>query len=133
MENFGDQLKHISLRRFTGDFRKTHKILRDMVDEMQGWLRKETKQETLRLQLQPGVLVNLGQQLNVRLFVEQPSPYEETLFRIYVPPSGLPVTLDFYGEEPKTCRTVGAVQKAVIGFLNEPEIQVKLRVLSDES
>lgn len=87
--------------------------------------------EGLQARLAPGYLVNMGQQFNFEITAPRPeqSPHREILFRAYLPFDG-PVTLDFYDDEFTRCSDEREMYRAIVDFMNRPEIQGRLRVLS---
>ena len=98
--------------------------LSKICDEIQDRLGKDAKRAII-VSLQPGFQANMGQQLNV--VVEIPDRrYQDTLFRAYVPLGGLPVHLDFYGEEPTKAETLEETEEAILGFLGKPEVKSRL-------
>jgi hypothetical protein len=68
--------------------------------------------------VEPGHLVNLGQQYNVVLSIPGKS-FRDVLFRAYMPTNGFPVTLDLFGEDPVTCDTSDALEVELVRFAQE--------------
>jgi len=98
--------------------------LRGICDKIEAGLCKDAK-KAIVVSLQPGFQANMGQQLNI--VVEIPERhYQDTLFRAYVPLTGQPVQLDFYGEEPTKAETLEEMEDAILEFLNKPEIKSRL-------
>lgn len=79
--------------------------------------------------VEPGYLVNSGQQLNVVIRI--PSQHvADTLFRAYLTLDGT-VSFDFYGEDLVVCSTPQEAEHAVLAFLARPEMQLRLRTYKD--
>lgn len=81
--------------------------------------------------VEPGHLVNAGQQFNLVIHIAGRNHYRDTLFRAYIPASGTPVTLDFIGDEPERVDTADALENSVILFLSREPIRVMIRTLRE--
>ena len=79
--------------------------------------------------LDPGFTTGLGQELRVtaRSISKQ---IDHILFRAYVPMDGLPLNLDFYGDEMKACDTVADAAQALAEFARLPVTLDTLQLLS---
>ncbi len=83
----------------------------------------------LQVRVQPGHLFKLGQQLNV--VIEKPQAnFREVLFRAYVPESGYPVSLDFFGEEPIRCNGPDELESEIVRLLSEANVPSRLQMLA---
>lgn len=85
----------------------------------------------IQVVLEPGHLVNVGQQFNVVVQIPTLNNFRDVLFRAYLPPEGKPVTLDLTGEEPVQCTTPKALEKKILDFLALDAIRARLRTLRD--
>ena len=91
------------------------------------WFR--TRKKAVTVTVEPGYLVNAGQQLNVTVRI--PSQHvADTLFRAYLALDGT-VSFDFYGEDLVVCATPEETEKAVLDFVARPEVQLRLRTCRD--
>ena len=81
--------------------------------------------------VEPGHLVNAGQQFNIVIHIPARNNYQDTLFRAYIPASGAPVTLDFTGDEPERVDSADALEESVILFLSREPIRVMIRTLRE--
>lgn len=91
------------------------------------WFKARKKSVTVTVE--PGYLVNSGQQLNVTIRI--PGQHvADTLFRAYLATDGT-VNFDFYGEELVQCTTPQETEQAVLAFLERPEMQLRMRTYKD--
>jgi hypothetical protein len=81
--------------------------------------------------VEPGHLINAGQQLNVVIHIPARNSYRDTLFRAYIPAAGTPVTLDFIGDSPEEVNTPDALEESVILFLSREQIRLMIRTLRE--
>ncbi len=77
----------------------------------------------------PGFETNLGQEVKVVLSIPS-QPYQETLFRAYVPTDGFPVALDLYGEATEPCADTKELEDRIIGFLASAPMRTKFDLLA---
>lgn len=125
-------LKALDENQPTSGFDQTTDRLRSICDQIEEALSKSAQRgivtpKAVVVSLQPGFLANMGQQLNV--VVEIPRrQYKDTLFRAYVPPQGLPVQMDFYGEEAQTAGSFEEMEQAIAAFLGNPEVKNRLAI-----
>ena len=80
--------------------------------------------------LQPGFKANVGHQINVVVEVPQ-RQYRDTLFRAYIPDRGLPIALDFYGEQPVPVATHADMERTILNFLAQDETRMRLQAYMD--
>src|SRR5579871_5752491 len=94
--------------------------MENRLNEIVNWLQKQIDDTRAKAQvaLEPGHLVNAGQQFNVVIHIPNRNQYRDTLFRAYIPPSGAPVTLDFTGDVPERADTPDQLEERVIAFLS---------------
>ncbi|HEX8339545.1 MAG TPA: hypothetical protein VF624_01420 [Tepidisphaeraceae bacterium] len=81
--------------------------------------------------LEPGHMLNAGQQFNVVVRIANRNQFRDTLFRAYLPPSGAPATLDFIGDRPEKAQTPEELEDRVIEFLSLEPIQGMMRSLKE--
>ncbi|HSN99314.1 MAG TPA: hypothetical protein VLS89_13555 [Candidatus Nanopelagicales bacterium] len=84
------------------------------------------KDGRVEMRVEPGFLVNMGQQLNLVVAIDG---FRDTLFRAYVPVDGFPVTLDLFGEEGFVCKDEAELKATLIDFLKKKEVLLRLRGL----
>jgi len=84
----------------------------------------------LRVALEPGHLVGMGQQFNVLTQIERRG-FRDVLFRAYIPTDGWPVSLDLFDDDFVSCQDEDALRKAIGGFIGRQEIRQRLRTLKD--
>jgi len=101
--------------------------IRDVAGELQRWLTSDESHPGLKVSVEPGFQSLLGQQLNVVLQIPKQG-IRDTLFRTYVPPTGVPVNLDFYGEEPVASGNVQEIQDRTLEFLGQPEVRDRIKM-----
>lgn len=82
--------------------------------------------ERVEVRVEPGFLVNMGQQLNLVIVIDG---FRDTLFRAYVPMDGFPVTLDLFGDEGVVCKSESKLRTSLISFLKKKEVKLRLRGL----
>ena len=101
--------------------------------EISDFLQKQIDPTKRKAQVvvEPGHLVNVGQQFNLVVHIPARNHYRDTLFRAYIPAAGTPVTLDFTGDEPEKAADADALEKSVIDFLSRVQIRMMLRTLRD--
>ena len=68
--------------------------------------------------LEPGMLVNIGQEWRVKLRATQRS-YEQILLRAYVSVKGYPVMLDLYEEDMIECKSKAILRRRLKEFLRQ--------------
>ena len=107
--------------------------MENRLNEIVNWLQKQIDDTRGKAQvvLEPGHLVNAGQQFNVVIHIPKRNQYRDTLFRAYVPPSGTPVTLDFTGDVPERAATPDQLEERVIAFLSLEPIRAMVRTLRE--
>lgn len=107
--------------------------MRQRLDEVVDLLQQRIDRTGAKAQvaLEPGHLVNAGQQFNVVVHIPKRNHYKDTLFRAYLPASGTPVTLDFIGDEPETARTANELETLVIEFLSLDPIRRMIQSLRE--
>jgi hypothetical protein len=88
-------------------------------------------QGTATVTLEPGHTLNVGQQFNVVVHIPQRNNFRDTIFRAYLPPSGTPVTLDFFGGAAQTAVSPEQLEQHVIDFLSLPAIRGMIRGLRE--
>ena len=84
--------------------------------------------EATRVTVEPGYQVKTGQQFKVVVAIPSRN-FQDVLFRAYVPPTGFPVSLDLYGEEPVRCQDEAALQDQLLQFLARAEVKSRLGML----
>jgi len=84
----------------------------------------------LLMVVEPGYLLNIGQQLNVVVRVPGLG-VEDVLFRAYIPPTGFPVNLDLYDAEPVACADEDALGEAILQFVAQPAVRNRLATLRE--
>lgn len=89
----------------------------------------KVRRKTVTVTVEPGYLVNAGQQLNVVIRIPSQN-VAETLFRAYLALDGT-VSFDFYGENLVVCASPEETEQAVLEFVARPEMQLRLRTYRD--
>ena len=110
----------------TGQYEQAKLVLEGVCDSIQKALARNTRGQAVTVSLEPGWMVNLGQQLNVVVALPARN-FRDTLFRAYIPVKGYPVQLDFFGEEPVTANSSEEMENYVARFLERPEVKLRLR------
>jgi len=107
--------------------------MENRLNEIVAWLQKKIDPTTSKAQvtLEPGHLVNVGQQFNVVVYIPNRNQYRDTLFRAYIPASGTPVTLDFIGDAPEKADTADQLEERVIAFFSRDPIRAMIRTVYD--
>ena len=82
----------------------------------------------IRVMVEPGYQVQMGQQLNVVVAIEARN-FRDVLFRAYVPMTGFPVSLDLYGEDAVRCDDETQLADEILQFMGQPEIKSRLGML----
>jgi hypothetical protein len=85
--------------------------------------------KNVRVSVEPGYLVNAGQQLNVVIRIPSRN-VQDTLFRAYLAMEGA-ISFDFFGEELIECNTPQEAEQRVLDFLARPEMQLRMRAYKD--
>tara|TARA_R110002072_G_scaffold302615_1_gene486829 strand:- start:108625 stop:109056 length:432 start_codon:yes stop_codon:yes gene_type:complete len=106
------------------------RTLRETADELGNWLTGGSANSDLKVDVEPGFPSRLGQQLNVVLRIPG-HKVQDTLFRAYVPPTGVPISLDFYGEQPVSSGNPQELQDRVLEFLAEPEVTSRINMYKE--
>lgn len=89
----------------------------------------KARKKAVAVTVEPGCLVNAGQQLNVVIRIPS-QQLADTLFRAYLAVDGT-VSFDFYGEDLVVCPTPEETERAVLDFVARPEVQLRLRTCRD--
>ncbi len=85
---------------------------------------------TLMVTVEPGHLVNMGQQFNI--LTEIPTrQFRDVLFRAYIPTDGWPVSLDLFDDDFVLCSDEAALEGAIVDFVRRPEIRQRLLTLKE--
>ncbi len=106
------------------------RTLRQTASELANWLTAGAESSDLKVDVEPGFPSRLGQQLNVVLRIPG-HKVQDTLFRAYVPPTGAPISLDFYGEQPVSSGNPQELQNEVLKFLAEPEVTSRINMYKE--
>lgn len=85
--------------------------------------------KNVRVSVEPGYLVNAGQQLNVVIRIPSRN-VQDTLFRAYLAMDGA-ISFDFFGEDLVECNTAEEAEQQVLNFLARPEMQLRMRTYKD--
>jgi hypothetical protein len=94
--------------------------LQSFCDVLQKKMR-ESSGGDVRVVLVPGYNIDIG--MEQKVIIEMPNrKHIHVLFRAYVPKTGYPIKIDFYGEELKTCSNEAEVDAAIAEFLSQPEV-----------
>ena len=80
--------------------------------------------------VEKGFLVNIGQEWRVKVKSSATLPYEQILFRAYIPAGGYPITLDLYDESTIECRDGKSLKKRLNDFLKRPSTFDLIQLLS---
>jgi hypothetical protein len=81
------------------------------------------------VRVEPGHLVNLGQQFNMVLTIPSRN-FRDVLFRAYVPMDGYPVNLDFFGETPVPCPDQARLESEIVRFLSDRNVNARLQMIA---
>jgi hypothetical protein len=103
--------------------------LRQIADFLQSQI--DPTRAKAQVAVEPGHLINAGQQFNLVVNIPSLNRYREPLLRAYVPPSGKPVMLDLIGDEPETVSTPAELEERVIEFLSRKPIRNMIRTLKE--
>lgn len=129
-EDFEKRLdKLLGLEEAVTEFDKTVEAIRTICQQIQDRLSDQARLG-LVVSLQPGFRAQMGQQLNIVIEIPQ-RHYQDTLFRAYVPPNGVPVHLDFYGEQAQVCQTIPDMQEGILDFLSDLAVQSRMKAYRD--
>lgn len=130
MNNAKEDLKHRIAEAINegqgSDFDSALHKLQDLARALQETLHPDK----IRVTIEPGHLVNKGQQYRFILSAEQPK-IRDTLFRAYLPVDGFPVSLDLFEDKHPECRNLDELETEVIQFFRSPLVRQLLRGLRD--
>jgi len=126
-EKFDERIdKILSSFEDVAQYEQAKRVLEEVCDSIQKALQRQAPDRRITVGLDPGWLVNLGQQLNVVVDLPERN-FRDTLFRVYIPVKGYPVQLDFFGEEPLTANSSSEMENHIAHFLARPEVKLRLR------
>jgi len=128
-KKFADQLSENLGKAQKPEFDQAYKELREIAEGICEALSKG-KPPGLEVRLEPGYATKLGQQFRLRLGVPA-RKWQETLLRAYIPVDGFPINLDLGEELPKPCVNAQELQKAVLDFMNKPEVAGRMSVVRE--
>ena len=103
------------------------------VEQAAGWLENQLKGRghSVKVVIEPGHLLNVGQQFNVVVLIPTLNNFRDVLFRAYIPAAGKPVTLDLTGDAPVTCASPQVLERRILDFFALDAIRGRLRALRD--
>src|SRR5665213_531417 len=82
----------------------------------------------LRCRLTPGYSVNMGREYKPT--IESSDGANQILLRIYVPESGLPVTVNVFADDLINCPNHQVLKDELKKFLSQPSLKAMLRAMT---
>src|SRR5437773_1390818 len=110
-------------------FTEMYHRLEQVASQLETRLNGNGKGHHVNVVLEPGHVVNAGQQFNVAVLIPKLNSFRDVLFRAYIPPVGKPVALDLTGEMPVMCPTPKVLEQRVLEFFALDSVQGRLRTL----
>jgi hypothetical protein len=80
----------------------------------------------INVALEPGFRTNYGLQIKMTAVSSKRS---DTLFRVYVPETGYPMRLDFYGEDMELADSFDELKDRVFAFMQDSQTRTTIQTL----
>jgi hypothetical protein len=78
----------------------------------------------------PGFTLTIGQEWRIVLSPAAKPSFAWVLLRVYLLPDGFPVTLNVYNDELLECKKLADLRKALMEYLENPNVQESIRSLA---